>query len=197
LNRAAATAFLCVACFVSDASAKDVCFSTLVPRGAFKTSPTRGEHYAIVDPNFPTRFYAIGAVKKGVLDLEFKLVERDEKGMETARSTAIRGSDAFGEILAAYGDQVERILGYWNEDHRDNLDTFNRLIQPPHSLSPQEAALNTFTGKMAARAGFSVPTLDKDQSLISPVAGERRYTRVVVFFDKPSPPRRKWFQWRF
>src|SRR4051794_18880612 len=36
---------------------------------------------------------------------------------------------------------------------RDNLDSFNAGIQ--NGLTPQEAAMNTFTGMMAARYGFT------------------------------------------
>lgn len=62
----------------------------------------------------------------------------------------------FNAALAHFGDAVKGIKGYWQDGGSlsDNLNSFNEAVRAGASL--EEAALTkTFTGKMAARAGFS------------------------------------------
>jgi hypothetical protein len=91
------------------------------------------------------------------------------------------GADMFNEALAWAGgpDNLGGIGGSWTRgkdgDLADNLDSFNAGIQ--NMLTPEEAALNTFTGKMAARAGFTRPVF------VSPPQGPPgEYTKVQVIF---------------
>lgn len=64
------------------------------------------------------------------------------------------GSQMFNEALAAFGNKVEGIRGAWFEtgSMRSNFDAFKAGIEA--GLTPTEAALQKFTGKMAARNGF-------------------------------------------
>lgn len=101
-----------------------------------------------------------------------------------------RGSVIFGHMMDAIGDQAHTIQGQWatRPGFTDNLDAFNAGIR--NGLSPTEAALNTFTGKMAARYGYTEVTFtrldvrDGDQTLVGRPA---EYTRVKVLFSKPAP----------
>jgi hypothetical protein len=67
----------------------------------------------------------------------------------------------FGDAMDAVGSNVRGVRGTWvsgNGGLQDNLDSFNAGIQS--GLTPQEAAMNTFTGKMAARYGFTNVTIE-------------------------------------
>ncbi|MET9076997.1 RICIN domain-containing protein [Streptomyces sp. NPDC004232] len=85
----------------------------------------------------------------------------DKKGLfgfaiEAIKGASPRGSEMFNAALAHFGDAVEGIKGYWQDGGTlsDNLNSFNAAVRGGASL--KEAALNeTFTGKMAARAGFT------------------------------------------
>lgn len=75
--------------------------------------------------------------------------------IEAIKDVPPRGSEMFNAALAHFGDAVKGIKGYWQDGGTlsDNLDSFNAAVRGGASL--EEAALSTFTGKMASRAGFS------------------------------------------
>lgn len=99
--------------------------------------------------------------------------------MRGPRGGRIKGFDGhviFKFFLDYFGPRVKAVLGNWQEDS-DNLKTFNELIR---TKPLAEAALGTWTGRQAARHGFS-------NALILDMSGERgAYTRVTVEFQKPK-----------
>ncbi|WP_328721872.1 RICIN domain-containing protein [Streptomyces sp. NBC_00247] len=83
----------------------------------------------------------------------------DEEGIMTlaieAGADTPRGGEMFNAALAHFGDAVKGVKGYWQDGGTliDNLDSFNAAVRGGATL--EEAALATFTGKMASRAGFT------------------------------------------
>ncbi|MGV9764222.1 hypothetical protein [Micromonospora tulbaghiae] len=65
------------------------------------------------------------------------------------------GGRMFTDAMDAIGHRAAAVRGNWHSGGtlRDNLDSFNAGIQ--NGLAPEEAAMHTFTGKMASRYGFS------------------------------------------
>lgn len=63
-------------------------------------------------------------------------------------------NDAWNKL----GSQVKHIEGYWmpGGDMSDNFDSFNSALA--RRLTPEQAAMQTWTGKMAAEKGFTVVT---------------------------------------
>lgn len=61
----------------------------------------------------------------------------------------------FDEAMAAFGARVEGVRGTWlgGGDLASNFDTFQAGIKA--GLDPAAAASSTFTGRMAARHGFT------------------------------------------
>lgn len=61
----------------------------------------------------------------------------------------------FNDVMTAYGSNVKAILGNWGNSAgmADNYSSFQAAVQA--GQSPEEAAFNSFTGKMAARWGFT------------------------------------------
>ena len=98
----------------------------------------------------------------GILDLYIK-----------AGPTTPRGGQMFNEALQAYGSNVKGIRGTWigGGDIASNFDSFKAALNA--GLSPEQAALATFTGKMSARAGFTKVTVIRNDA-----------RRVVVEFRK-------------
>lgn len=109
--------------------------------------------------------YGVAATldSKGTLDLYVKAKE----------GLTPRGGAMFNEALAAYGSNVYTIRGTWlgGGELADNYLSFRAAIAA--GLTPEQAALGTFTGKMASRAGFNNVQIIENQ------AG-----RVVVNFTR-------------
>ncbi|OYU92880.1 MAG: hypothetical protein CFE21_22575 [Bacteroidetes bacterium B1(2017)] len=69
-----------------------------------------------------------------------------------------QGRQVFKELFKFINeefDEVKKIRGTWRSSDKvaDNLNTFNNFIK--QNYSPNEAAMNTFTGKIAKEVGFS------------------------------------------
>ncbi|GAA5120705.1 hypothetical protein JIN84_05920 [Luteolibacter yonseiensis] len=98
------------------------------------------------------------------------------------KDSPVRGADMFNRMITHFGDRVKSIQGQWyeydseNPDRRSNLYTFNKFIK--EGKIPEEAALLTFTGKMAGRNGF------KDVKILESRGKKGEYTRVKVEFKK-------------
>ncbi|MEU7768213.1 tyrosine-protein phosphatase [Nocardia sp. NPDC049190] len=90
------------------------------------------------------------------------------------------GAVMFGHLMDAVGDHVRVIHARWvnRPEFTSNLDTFNDGIK--RRLSPIDAALLTFTGKMAVRAGYTEPEI----RTLTGTPGE--YVCVEVRFSRPS-----------
>lgn len=80
--------------------------------------------------------------------LEIDLRTRLEDGR---RSTVLRGAEQFHLILRHFAGRFRGIRGNWQ--FGDNLAAFNQAVQA--GRSPEEAALQTWTGRQAQAAGFS------------------------------------------
>jgi hypothetical protein len=87
----------------------------------------------------------------GILDLYIK-----------AGANTPRGREMFSEALRAYGSNVKGIRGTWlgGGDLRSNFDSYKASLRA--GLDPSAAAADTFTGKMATRAGFTTITIVTD-----------------------------------
>jgi hypothetical protein len=79
----------------------------------------------------------------------------EERHIKAKPGVTPRGAEMFKEALDAFGPNVRGVRGTWlgGGDIADNFDTFKGLLKS--GLSPEKAALGTFTGKMASRAGYS------------------------------------------
>ncbi|WP_329415596.1 hypothetical protein OG563_22910 [Nocardia vinacea] len=93
------------------------------------------------------------------------------------------GREMFRDMMRELGHQVTEIRAEWNADDRmrDDLDTFNAGVQELY-LTPEEAARNTFTGKLAVELGFTEVSFDHDAMRGRP--GE--YEKVVAHFSRPE-----------
>ncbi|WP_280276023.1 helix-turn-helix domain-containing protein [Nocardia wallacei] len=100
--------------------------------------------------------------------------------MKTAEGTP-RGAVMFGDLWGEVGDVVHGIEGTWASAGRglaDNLDTFNAGLRS--GLTPEDAARATFTGKMAARRGFT-------EVLVGHLIGDSGdYVLAQVTFVRPA-----------
>jgi Pretoxin HINT domain len=106
--------------------------------------------------------------KDGVLSLAI------EKGPTTPN-----GGQMFTDAVNNFGaDNINGIAGKWVRAMPSNLNTFNDLVRS--GMSPEEAAASTFTGKMAARFGFT------DVSITSLSGEPGAYTDVQALFTRPA-----------
>jgi hypothetical protein len=97
--------------------------------------------------------------------------------------TSIRGADAFAAIWNKFrteGYSFNRIYGLWFSG--DNLATFNKLIRA--GRSPEQAARETFTGKMAGRQGYTVAHIDYDANITRRL-NDGTFSRAIVYFERP------------
>ncbi|WP_438948553.1 DUF6531 domain-containing protein [Streptomyces atratus] len=111
---------------------------------------------------------------KGIMSLVI------EKGPDTPR-----GSEMFDNAIRSFGNDVQGVKGYWQNGGtlRDNLDSFNSAARnaPPGDMRALEtAARSTFTGKMAARHGFT------DVEIVELRGPHGDYSNVGVIFRPPS-----------
>ncbi|MFI0421102.1 RHS repeat-associated core domain-containing protein [Spongiactinospora sp. 9N601] len=108
----------------------------------------------------------IASAKDGVLRLAI------ERGPTTPR-----GSQMFDDAVKHFGvERIRAIEGKWISKMPSNLNTFNELVRG--GLTPAEAAAATFTGKMAARYGFTTV------ARIRTVGRPGVYTNVEVLFTR-------------
>ncbi|WP_428986358.1 RICIN domain-containing protein [Streptomyces camelliae] len=99
--------------------------------------------------------------------------------IEAIKDAPPRGSEMFNAALAHFGDAVKGIKGYWQDGGTlsDNLNSFNAAVRGGASL--EDAALKeTFTGKMAARAGFTKVEITELRGMPG------HYTNVGVTFRR-------------
>ncbi|MGW0959414.1 putative T7SS-secreted protein [Streptomyces gelaticus] len=111
---------------------------------------------------------------KGIMSLVI------EKGPDTPR-----GSEMFDNAIRSFGNDVQGVKGYWQNGGtlRDNLDSFNSAARnaPPGDMRAlEDAARTTFTGKMAARHGFT------DVEIVELRGPHGDYSNVGVIFRPPS-----------
>ncbi|MEU6426024.1 hypothetical protein ABZ860_08975 [Microbispora sp. NPDC046973] len=108
----------------------------------------------------------MATAKDGVLSLAI------EKGPTTPR-----GSQMFDDGVNHFGvENISAIEGKWVPAMPSNLNTFNQMVRGGMPL--EEAAANAFTGKMAARHGF---TNVQAQNVVGDPGA---YTNVLVRFAR-------------
>ncbi|WP_063037705.1 helix-turn-helix domain-containing protein [Nocardia pseudovaccinii] len=110
--------------------------------------------------------------KDGILRLQVRASERTPRGFAMV-----------AQMEAEIGHLVTGIQDFWTDTYdglTTNIDKFNTLLRENPDLSPEAAAGRTFTGRMAARRGFTDIRCD----LLQGVRGH--YHNVVVTFTRPE-----------
>ncbi len=133
----------------------------------------KSENYiSYIDADAPV-FQAIGELQKdGSLDLIFLL-----KDKENIHSKNLRGQEMFANIIEYFGpEKIKKINGFWIKG--DNLNAFNTSLK--NGLTFEEAAKQTWTGKQAAKYGYT-------EAIIKYTEKNRdgQYIKVKVQFEKP------------
>jgi hypothetical protein len=145
------------------------------PHGTDLVDNSNSTQYSVYDSN-NNQLQAFAKVEntgRGVLkDGEIAMVLRTKwKGK---RSPLLKGSEQFKKILKHFRGRFKGIRGSWS--YGDNLNTFNRLIRK--GLSPEEAALKTWTGQQASGAGYT-------KVIVRSLEGTPgNFKKVVVTFTK-------------
>ena len=119
------------------------------PEAVDDSTPDRYWRY---DPVNPT-FFSEGRVRTGdgfLPDGELWMNLRN-KADDGSRGLILRGSEEFKKILEHFKGRFGGIRGDWQ--FGDNLAEFNKGIK--NKLTPEAAALATWTGQQAQAAGFS------------------------------------------
>ncbi|ONM48492.1 NUDIX domain-containing protein [Nocardia donostiensis] len=108
----------------------------------------------------------------GILRMQVKASERTPRGFAMV-----------AQMEAEIGHLVTGIQDYWTDVYdglTSNIDRFNTLLRENPELSPEDAAARTFTGRMAARRGFTDIRCDHFD-------GDRGYHHnVIVTFTRPG-----------
>ncbi|WP_412030565.1 polymorphic toxin-type HINT domain-containing protein [Deinococcus yunweiensis] len=109
-----------------------------------------------------------GGIQAQVVNGVLKLAVKKAPGTPSGR-------EMFEEAWGQLGSKVQQIEGYWmpGGDMADNFVSFNNALAT--GLSPEQAAMQTWTGKMAASKGFT--------QVIRVEVGERGV--IQVLFGKP------------
>ncbi len=130
--------------------------------------------YYTADDLIDPEFFTSGQLESnGALRLYFKTRTRS-----TGRaSKVLRGSEQFSEIFNHFGALVKKIIGEWVSG--DNLEKFNQLTGAPLFLNEFDAALQTWTGKNAAKFRYTEVTV----KILDGTPGH--YKKVIVEFKKP------------
>ena len=158
--------------------------SKTAPPGKGKISAT-----AAVDPKVSRSGKGMYAVKDEFTgeDLGYATVDRDgyvELAIYTnAAVSPIRGGQVFNKLLPTItkdGHSITGVRGLWGgKDPLGNLTSLNKSILKGNE--PEAAALETFTGKMAQRAGFPRVRIDYPNSPRNP---DGTFQRVEAWFDR-------------
>lgn len=85
------------------------------------------------------------------------------------------GTEMFKEAWAVLGEgqNLDGIRGSWGTSMPDNLESFNAGLQ--NFLSPEDAALGTWTGRMAQSVGFKTATIEATRGPL----GENIWAQVL------------------
>jgi hypothetical protein len=103
-------------------------------------------------------FYFVGELENRTLELNLLLVEQRLK----IRS-GLQGERLYKEMMEYFGvENIDVIIGRWAQG--TNFDSYFRARQ--QGLSHEEAALQTWAGRQAARFGFKRVRFIEDGSLV-------------------------------
>lgn len=134
-----------------------------------------GAHYDVFEPGYEARFH----LNKGVLQSRIKT--RDEKG----RAKGISAKNEFANALRIFTAGVRAVEGNWTQGELgDNLETFNELTKA--GLGPEQAALGTWTGRQAAKAGFTKAVFLPGGKFMLKHQQPGEYTAMAVLFVRPE-----------
>ena len=144
--------------------------SQLVDLSAQRSAELGRPFYAVHDSAQPS-LHTVASLENGD-ELIISLRTETPGGQ---RSPVLRGQEQFARILQHFDGQFTGIRGAWT--YGDNLADFNRLTG--EGLSPQEAALRTWTGQRATEAGYG-------EVVVRVLEGEAgAYDDVQVLFTRP------------
>lgn len=104
------------------------------------------------------------------------------KNVELRTRSAYSGKKLFRRAIKHFGKRnIAGIRGSWV--FGDNLISFHTNVKEKR-MSPEDAARNTWTGKMAAKYGFTEVQFEK-----SSVVSEEGLPSIRVVFYRPGSPR--------
>lgn len=141
------------------------------------TRSLAGARYDVFEPGYEARF----ELKQGVLQSRIKT--RDEKG----RAKGIYAKNEFASALKIFKAGVHAVEGNWVDGElgsSDNLAAFNALTKA--GLSAEQAALGTWTGRQAAKAGFTKVVLLPGGKFMLEHQQPGGYTSMSVLFVRPE-----------
>ncbi len=108
------------------------------------TNNITADRYLVSDSTY-VRFQAYAYVEDGILQITLRT--KLENGL---RSTVLHGAAQFQRILQHFAGRFIAIRGNWV--YGDNLRLFNASVK--NGLSLEQAALQTWTGQQALKAGY-------------------------------------------
>jgi len=144
------------------------------PTTATLINDSSSDRYYVWDSSNP-QFKVFAHVDYGELIINLRTQLKTADGT-TVRSTVLRGSEQFQKILQFFKGRFDRILGTWYFD--TNIEAFNKAITA--GMSPEAAALNTWTGQQASAAGYSRVVI------LSLEGSPGNYSKVKVTFHRPN-----------
>ncbi len=164
------------------------CFKGLLPNPAItvgtlaslitKKTPT---FFKITDPtqvpgdSNPNPFHFFGWLDRNTGMVEFSL-RTHLKTKEGLYRACWNGREKVHEMLNHFGlENVKMIKGVWRNG--DNLETFDRLVAT--GMPPEKAASQTWTGRAAAREGFT------EVKITAYDVNRGKTQKVVVVFSRP------------
>jgi hypothetical protein len=79
--------------------------------------------------------------------------QRQEKGENIGKKEET-GADLFARMMIFHRGKVKRIKAHWTDYNEQLMDNFNTFKENQYSLNNEQAAKQTFTGKMSEKFGF-------------------------------------------
>lgn len=136
----------------------------------------------VVDNSRPD-MYLVQDINHEDFEISGKVEGRDlyvsfQTKLEDGTRSQLYAKEHFPKIVKHFEGRFDRIMGKWQiGPMATNLNTFNFLTGT--KKTPEEAALNTWTGRQAAAQGYT-------KVIFKTLEGRRgKYTSVVVAFEKP------------
>ncbi len=132
--------------------------------------PRLEKHHAInshVDQNGTLEF-TIASTDK---DIRLKKGENIGKPEET-------GADLFARMMIYHRGKVKRIQAHWTNYNEQLQDNFNTFKNNQKELNDEQAAKQTFTGRMAEKFGFG------KVSKIDTITDRMGFEHIIVTFEQ-------------
>ncbi len=146
------------------------------------TSSAQGMSTQLVTAASSSRRWACGEFIKKYDGNGMIMADAQDGVLEIAverNDSTTRGYQMFDDVMSHFGaENIQKIEGKWVPAMPTNLNKFNQLIR--EGMTVEEAAAQTFTGRNAARYGFtkiSKVTLEGEPG---------NYKNVRIDFERPS-----------